>query len=95
MTHSARHKSQYLNISLIALRDIYRLKALSCRGSWLAGRQPAHINTHTHTRTLLKSCRKAEADHIMQIAVACQDVRGIRTELEEWGEDGGEAGGEE
>lgn len=41
-------------------------------------RQP-HAVTSTHT--LLKSCRKAEADHIMQIAVACWDVRGIRKEM--------------
>jgi len=35
----------------------------------------------TEEHTLLKSCRKAEAYHIMQIAVACSDVLGIRTEM--------------
>lgn len=41
-------------------------------------RQP-HAGAGEHT--LLKSCRKAEAEHIMQIAVACWDVRGIRKEM--------------
>lgn len=61
-----------------------------CSLSWLAvsrrtltlantlkRRQP-HADAGTHT--LLKSCGKAEADHIMQIAVARRDVRGIRKE---------------
>lgn len=59
----------------------------------LAGSQPAHINTHTKIHTLLRSCKKAEADHIMQIAVARRDVQGIRTEMEDregWRGAGGE-----
>ena len=47
------------------------------------------------THTLLKSSRKAEADHIMQIAVACWDVRGIRKETKRGnrGARGGEKAG--
>lgn len=102
VVHTACHKFDYLKFSLIALCDIFRLKApcffpplpLQLK---LAGSQPAHINTYkftpiqraTSTRerahTLLKSCRKAEEDHIMQIAATCQDVPGIRTQMEKRG----------